>query len=105
MLLELKKMKPLPFYTPTKWQTVILRNYGLVEIERLALVLKTDANTIKKEAKRLGLDKIKFCSKWKKTGYITITRNNWSLLPYEQLLELLDMDEKTLDYNLREDDF
>jgi hypothetical protein len=105
MLLELKKMKPLPFYTPTKWQTVILRNYGLVEIERLALVLKTDANTIKEEAKRLGLDKIKFCSKWKKTGYITITRNNWSLLPYEQLLELLDMDEKTLDYNLREDDF
>ena len=105
MLPEIKKLPPLTVFTPQKWQTVILRNYGIVETERLALVLKTDEKTIVKEAQRLGLEKIKFSPLWKKQGYITIIRNNWHLLPYPQLIQLLDTDEETLDYNLREDDF
>ncbi len=100
-----KDLSPLPLFTPQKWQTVILRNYGLVHVEKIASVLKTDTATIINEAKRLGLENIKFNSKWKKQGYITIIRNNWHLLPYSQLIDLLDTDEETLDYNLREDDF
>src|SRR5690606_37767814 len=37
--------------------------------------------------------------------YITLIRRNWHLLPYEQLLELLDMDERELFMILKEDDF
>ena len=105
MLLEIRKTKPLPVFTPTKWQTVILRNYGLVDENRLASVLKTDAITISKEAKRLGLGAIRFNPKWEKLGYITIIKNNWHLLPYDQLIEILGTDEATLDFILREDDF
>ena len=100
-----EQLTALPTFTPQKWQTVILRNYGLVSNEILALVLKTDEKTIINEAKRLGLENIKFDEKWNKQGYITIIRNNWHLLPYEQLIPLLNTDEETLDYNLREDDF
>lgn len=100
-----KTLPPLPTFTPQKWQTVILRNYGLVSSKTLASVLKTSEQTIINEAKRLGLEKIKFNPDWKKLGYITLIRNNWHLLPYDQLVDLLGTDEATLDYNLREDDF
>lgn len=39
------------------------------------------------------------------SGYITIIKANWHLLPYSQLIEILDTTEEILDYNLREDDF
>jgi hypothetical protein len=41
----------------------------------------------------------------KKRGYITVLRRNWHLLPYDQLLVVLDMPAEQLAYSLREDDF
>ncbi|NLN92284.1 MAG: hypothetical protein GX130_03110 [Candidatus Hydrogenedens sp.] len=38
-------------------------------------------------------------------SYITIIRANWHLLPFEQLLTLLDWEAEKLAYTLREDDF
>lgn len=38
-------------------------------------------------------------------GYITIIRNNWFLLPYEQLTTLLDVDEEQLSFWLEKEDF
>lgn len=105
MLLEERKIKPLDIFTPQKWQTVILRNYGLVSVEKLAEVLLTTVDVIQTEAKRLGIEAIAYTDRWKKYGYITIVRNNWHLLPYGQLMQLLDMTEAELEYNLKEDDF
>ena len=105
MLPEVKKIKDLPIFTPTKWQTVLLRNYGLVTNAKLAEVLRTDEQTIITEANRLGIEKIAYNEKWLERGYITIVRNNWHLLPYSQLMQLIEMSEEVLDYNLREDDF
>lgn len=105
MLPIVKKVKKLDIFTPTAWQTVLLRNYGLVTNEKLAAVLGTDAETVKNEAERLGIGKIKYDPRWKKLGYINIIKNNWHLLPYSQLLELLEMDEEELAYCLKEDDF
>ena len=72
MLPEVKKVKPLMFFTPQKWQTVLLRNYGLVPTATIASVLGTDVDTIEREAKRLGIEKINYSPKWKKQGYINI---------------------------------
>ena len=105
MLHEVKKVKQLRTFTPQKWQTVLLRNYSLVPTATLASVLGTSVETIELEAKRLGIEKLKYNPKWKEQGYINIIKNNWHLVPYDQLLELLDMDEETLAYNLKEDDF
>lgn len=105
MLPEIRDVKPLPYFTPQKWQTVLLRNYGLVPAARLAAVLGTDEETITREACRLGLEQITYNPDWQKLGYINIIKCNWHILPYEQLLTILDMNEKTLDYCLKEDDF
>ncbi|MBE7087410.1 MAG: hypothetical protein E7369_03830 [Clostridiales bacterium] len=105
MLPEIRKVKELPVYTPTKWQTVILRNYGMVNSDILALVLNTDKETIEREAKRLNIDKIKFDPEFMVKGYVGIIKNNWFLLPYDQLLVLLQKTEAELEYCLKEDDF
>ena len=42
---------------------------------------------------------------WLEKGYITVIRSMWHILPYDQLLELLETDEKTLAILLREEDF
>ncbi len=105
MLPEIRDVTPLPYFTPQKWQTVLLRNYGLVETARLAAALEADEATLTREAARLGLERIPYDPDWKRLGYINIIKANWQILPYGQLLQLLDMDEATLDYCLKEDDF
>ena len=41
----------------------------------------------------------------KTRGYLTLIRNNWHLLNYEQLLELLDWTPEKMAYTLKEEDF
>ncbi len=105
MLPEIKKAPTLPIFTSTPWQTVILRCYGVISTDRIAKTLNTSAKIVEQEAKKLGLEKIKFEPDFAKKGYITPLRAVWNILPYEQIMTLLDTDEKTLDYNLKEDDF
>ena len=105
MLPIVKDVKRLDFFTPAAWQTVLLRNFGLVSNKKLAEVLRTDEDTVKREAERLGIDGIKYNADWKRLGYINLIKNNWHILPYSQLLELLEMSEEELAYCLKEDDF
>ena len=58
MLPEIRNVKPLAYFTPTKWQTLLLRNFGLVPPSRLAETLATDEATVLREAARLGIEKI-----------------------------------------------
>lgn len=105
MLPEVKKVKNLPHFTPKLWQTFLLRNWGMVSIDKMASILKTTPDVVKKEGERLGLSPISFNPDWSKKGYITIIRNNWHILTYSQLQCLLEMDESALEFMLREDDF
>ena len=90
---------------PTKWQTVIFRNYGLVNIERIARVLGCDPKTVEAEAIRLGISRTPYIEKWESAGYITIIRNNWFVLPKDQLIELLGFTEERYEFVLKEEDF
>lgn len=94
-----------PIVTPTKWQFVILRNYGQVSNKKLGEVLSCDTATIYKEAKRLGINKIKFNKIWLDKSYLTIIRNNWSVLPNSQIMDLLDMSKDRFEFELKENDF
>lgn len=105
MLPEIKKVKMPSLTLPTAWQTVIFRNFGYVKTERIAKVLGCDLETVRSEAKRLSLPDYDFSYDFETRGYITIIRNNWFLLPYEQLTTLLGIDEKRLDFILEKDDF
>ena len=108
MLLPIKKV-PLPKEIfPQTWQTVIFRNYGIVSTEKIAKTLECDEGTIELEAKRMGMPNaygLDYDGRWEKRGFITIIRNNWYLLPYEQLKTLLDYDDARLEFVLFKEDF
>ena len=86
-----------PLSLPTRWQTVIFRNYGYVSADKIAAVLGCGEQTVHSEAERLGLGDVEYTSDWEKKGYITIIRNNWFLLPYSQLTVLLAISKEKLE--------
>jgi len=77
---------------PDRLHAFVWRNWQLVEPQRLAEVVGTSAENIVQIAESMGLpDSESVDSRMVKSGYITLVRRNWHLLPYDQLLTLLDM--------------
>lgn len=76
---------------PTIWQNIIFRNYGIVSDEKIASVLQTDANVVRENAFLLGLQEVEFFDEWTKKGFVTVIRNNYDLLPDEEIAKLLSL--------------
>jgi hypothetical protein len=84
----------------------VWRNWNVVEPAKLAAILRTSVENVHALAESLGLPSAAAVPPEMKTrGYITLVRRNWHLLPYDQLLELLEMTPERLAVALREDDF
>lgn len=91
---------------PSTMYAFIWRNWNLVEVSRLAEVLGCREDQVADLAYSMGLpDKRPVPSSYGKQLYITLIRRNWHLLPYEQLLQLLEMSEEEMLHALKEDDF
>ena len=91
---------------PDRMHAFVWRNWSLVETERIARVLGTSVENVRAVAESMGLPSSHpLPPEHKPRSYITVLRRNWHLLPYEQLLVLLDMSAEELGYSLREDDF
>ena len=105
MLPEIKKVKLQALTLPTAWQTLIFRCYGYVKTENIARVLGCDTDTVRREAERLGIEELPYAEDFMRRGYITLIRSCWQLLPYGQLMSLLDFDEERLAFVLEKDDF
>ena len=92
---------------PSRMHAFVWRNWPLVERERLADVLETSIENIDRVAHSMGLPPQGDISPyWQSSrGYITVLKRNWHLLPYDQIVKLLDTDREQLAYSLREDDF
>lgn len=102
-----KEDKPaiaLPHF-PTRHQAFIFRAYEFFSCEKIAKILKTTPENIEKAVLDLGLPEYQNKDLWVNKGYITIIRRLWHILPYSQLLELLETDENSLAVILREEDF
>ena len=95
---------PLPHF-PTKQQAFIFRAVEYVPYEKIAEVLKTDSETIRRAARQMGLPDYAPGDMWLQKGIITIIRRLWHILPYEQLMQLLDTDTQGLARILLEEDF
>lgn len=93
-------------YFPTRQQLYIWRNWEMVPTARLAQVLRTDVAHVEMLAEGMGLRvPAQVNPAYEKRGYITVIRNNWHVLPYEQLMETLGWTREQLAYTLKEDDF
>jgi hypothetical protein len=99
--------QPLPApHFPDLMHAVVWRNWELVELERLARVLRATPEQIAAIAASMALPPAPpLTADQVQRSYITVIRRNWHLLPYEQLLELLGWDADQMAYTLREDDF
>ena len=93
-------------YFPNRMYTLVWRNWNVVTPSKIAEILGTSAEKVESLAASMGLPPAGDIPPEMKTrGYITIIRRNWHLLPYDQLLQLLEMTPQQLAIALREDDF
>jgi hypothetical protein len=91
---------------PTRVHAFVWRNWDLVPVARLAAVLGVPSTRVAELGSAMGLGKPPvISSEIGKRAYITIIKRNWHLLPYEQLLQLLEWTPEELAFTLREDDF
>ena len=92
---------------PSTLHAFIWRNWGLVPTSRLAATIGTTERNVREIAVSMGLEaKPDVDSVWTSSkGYITILKRNWHILPYEQILMLLNMTQEQLEWCLYEDDF
>jgi hypothetical protein len=96
---------PTPHF-PDAAHAVVWRNWQLVAPARIAAVLGTTADKVTDLAESMGLPReVSVPREMRERGYITLVRRNWHLLPYDQLLQLLEMTADDLAFRLREDDF
>lgn len=98
------RAEPTPHF-PTRMAAYVWRNWNLVDLEKLARTVDATPEELIEVADALGLPKYE-APKWApERAYITVTRRNWSILPYEQLLTLLGFTPSEFAEKLREDDF
>ena len=101
-------MKPAisPAPLPDVLSAYVWRNWFLVPKDRLASVVSASPEELTALAEEMGLPpNPAVLAEWRRKGYITVLRRNWHLLPYGQILSLLDMSRKELAFSLMEDDF
>lgn len=99
--------KPVPFpHFPDRLHAFVWRNWSLVPAEKMASVVGATEDDILAVGESLGLPRPpRITRDQRRRSYITILKRNWHLLPYEQLLKLLDWTPDEMAFALREDDF
>jgi len=91
---------------PSRLHAFVWRNWPLVPVDRMAEVVGAKPADLRRLGAAMGLGKPpRITREQQRRSYITIIRRNWHLLPYEQLLTLLQWTPEEMAYTLREDDF
>ena len=93
-------------WLPSRLHAFVWRNWSLVSPERMATVVGAEPADIVDIGRSMGLAPSRGLNdfQWRR-AHLTLIRRNWHLLPYEQILSLLDWKAERLAYTLREDDF
>lgn len=96
---------PIPHF-PDRLHACVWRNWSLVPLERLANTLGATPDQIRQMGRAMGLPAPpRISAEQQRRSYLTVIRRNWHLLPYDQLLALLNWSPERMAYTLREDDF
>jgi hypothetical protein len=91
---------------PDRLHEFVWRNWKVVEPAKLAEIVGASVQDVTALAESMGLPtEGSVQPEMRERGYVTIIRRNWHLLPYDQLLKLLDMTPERLAVMLREEDF
>jgi hypothetical protein len=91
---------------PNRLYQFVWRNWELANLDRMAAVIRARPEQIVALGKDLGLPAKRTLSEdYRKRIYISVIRQNWHLLPKEQLISLLGWDATHFSFTLKEDDF
>lgn len=91
---------------PSRLHEFVWRNWEIADLERMALVVHAKPAALRQIGESMGLPaKPRLTLDQLRRIYITVIRQNWHLLPLEQIRELLGWTREQLDFTLKEDDF
>lgn len=91
---------------PSRLHQLIWRNWELATTDRMAKVLRTTPGKILDLGFSMGLpEKRTLTPNQSRRLYITVIRQNWHLLPENQIIELLGWTQDKYRFTLKEDDF
>ncbi|MBQ7336566.1 MAG: hypothetical protein IJW92_08865 [Clostridia bacterium] len=90
---------------PSRLLAFLFRANEYLSDARVARLLGTTEENVRRVGAEMGLPKRDAEALWLKKGYITVIKRFWHLLPYEQLMELLETDAASFATLLREEDF
>ena len=91
---------------PDRAHEFVFRNWKAVPPAKIAAILGASVPDVAALAVSMGLPaEADVPPAMRARGYVSLIRRNWHLLPYEQLLQLLEMTPERLDVMLREEDF
>jgi len=92
---------------PDALSAFVWRNWPVVDAGRMAQAIGAEKSALEEIAREMSLPvpQPAVSPYWRRKGYITVIKRNWHLLPYGQLLTMLDMTRSELAYSLVEDDF
>ena len=77
---------------PDRVHEFVFRNWNAVEPAKLAKILGASVRDVTALAESMGLPPaVAVPPAMRERGYGTLIRRNWHLLPYEQLLQLVEM--------------
>lgn len=91
---------------PDRLHLFVWRNWELANLDTMARVLRTRPENVLEIGASMGLPaKPRLREDQLRRIYITVIRQNWHLLPEDQLVELLGWDRARYEFTLKEDDF
>jgi len=91
---------------PDRVHEFVWRNWNAVPPAKIAKIISATESDVVAMAESMGLPREAVVTpEMRERGYVTLIRRNWHLLPYAQLLELLEISPEHLSVMLREEDF
>src|SRR5690349_20937494 len=98
--------EPIPEpHFPSRLYLYIWRNWELANGKRIAQVIRTTEKTVLDLGYSMGLPRKRTLSAQHLARlFITVIRQNWHILPEEQIIELLGWDRERFEFALKEDD-
>jgi hypothetical protein len=91
---------------PSRLHQFVWRNWELANAGRMAAVIRTSPHNMLKVGESIGLPpKPRLTADQLRRIYVTVIRQNWHLLPEDQLIALLGWTPEKFAFTLKEDDF
>ena len=91
---------------PSRLHQFVWRNWELANLDRMARILGARPQDLASIGASMGLPAKRVLSKDQLSRiYITVIRQNWHMLPEDQIIDLLGWTRERFDFTLKEDDF